>query len=557
MTPEHKFGAVTKLAALVALAATLGACGAGEPDLPPGELLAGMLAQGAGEEPVVLELANGDTLHVSAATLEFYESRGYEVAWVSGREVREQGRALHETIGRSEDDGLPPERYGHETAAALLAALEPAQKSERLPDTVAVHYLAGLDILLTEGFNRYAQDLVTGTLDPAEAGIDWRIEPEAAGERAILANLLAGRDPQEVVAYLRPSIPYYDRMVRALTQYRAALARGGWPEVPEQGAALKPGERHAAVAALRQRFVQGADAHEAAAAQAGAADPTLYDDQLEEAVRRFQYRHAIEPDGVVGGTTLRELNHTVEERIAEMKLNLDRWRWLPNDLGERFVMVNIAGFELEVIDGGRTVESMNVVVGRRDRATPVFADSIQFVVANPYWNVPDGIYQRDVLPAMQRDPAYLARNNMEFVNGRVRQRPGPRNALGRFKFLFPNEFDVYLHDTPDGHLFSRTSRDFSSGCIRLERPEDFARLLLDMQTDAGAGQLNALLTSWNERWVKLDRPLPVYLLYFTTWVEEDGTVRFHHDVYGRDEKLETQVEERLQGAAGRVATAGS
>jgi L,D-transpeptidase YcbB len=240
----------------------------------------------------------------------------------------------------------------------------------------------------------------------------------------------------------------------------------------------------------------------------------------------------------------------VEERIAEMKLNLDRWRWLPNDLGERFVLVNIAGFELEVVDGGRAVQTMNVVVGKLDRQTPVFADSIQYVVVNPYWNVPDGIFRMDVRPAMERDPTYLARNNMEMVNGRVRQRPGPKNALGRYKFIFPNEYNVYLHDSPQGHLFSRTSRDFSSGCIRVERPEEFARLLLDMQTDRGAGQIDAMLTNWNERWIKLDRPLPVYLLYFTAWVEEDGTVRFHHDVYGRDGQLEEQVEERLEGGAG-------
>jgi L,D-transpeptidase YcbB len=147
---------------------------------------------------------------------------------------------------------------------------------------------------------------------------------------------------------------------------------------------------------------------------------------------------------------------------------------------------------------------------------------------------------------------------MERIDGRIRQKPGPTNALGRYKFIFPNEFDVYLHDTPQGHLFSRASRDFSSGCIRLERPDEFARLLLDKQTDRGSGQLDALLTNWNERWIKLDRPLPVYILYFTAWVEEDGTVRFHHDIYGRDEKLESQVEQRLEaaGSAARVAAGG-
>jgi L,D-transpeptidase YcbB len=543
----QQWSRVLTAAALLALAA----CGPGEPDTLPGEAIREALL-GLGEDSVV-QLGAGDTLRVSAATVQFYAERGYVAAWVGSRELQEQGRTLHETIGESETDGLPPERYRHDVAARLLAALEPEQRSDRLPDSVAVRYLADLDLLLTEGFNRYSWDLVTGTIDPAEAGIDWRIESETPREQAVLNNVLNGREPREVVAVLRPSIPYYERMRQALAQYQAAAAAGGWPAIPED-ATLKEGERSDAVAVLRQRFTQGTDPNEARLAAAGSADPSRFDAQLVEAVKHFQERHSIEADGAVGAATLRELNHTVDERIAEMKLNLDRWRWLPNELGERFVMVNIAGFEMEVVENGRAVQSMNVVVGRLDRQTPVFADSIQHVVVNPYWNVPNGIYEKDVRPQMERDPHYLVRNNMEMVNGRVRQKPGPRNALGRYKFMFPNEFDVYLHDTPEGHLFSRFRRDFSSGCIRIERPEEFARLLLDWQTDRGAGQLDAMLTNWNERWIRLDRTLPVYLLYFTAWVEENGTVRFHHDVYGRDEQLAPQVEDKLEsGEPGRVA----
>lgn len=551
---EHRWEFTGRLRLLLPALLLATACGEREPDTLPGDAIRDALAAAAADTVApVVTLTDGDTLHLSEKTAEFYAARDYEAAWSGPKKLLDRGRLVHEAIGRSVEDGLPPERYRHDVAARLLAALEPEQRSERLPDSVAVRYLADLDLLLTEGFNRYAWDLVTGTLDPKDAGIDWRIATEIPDERVVLENVLQGRDPAEVVAFLRPSIPYYERMRTALAHYRAAAEAGGWPQVPE-GATLKEGERSEAVSILRQRFLRGTDRREVELARAGAGDPTLFDAQLKEAVQHFQRRHSIDPDGAVGAGTLKELNHTVDDRIAEMKLNLDRWRWLPNDLGERFVMVNIAGFEMEVVDGGRAVQSMNVVVGKLDRQTPVFADSLQFVVVNPYWNVPNGIFEKDVRPAMQRDPAYLTKNNMEFVNGRVRQKPGPKNALGRYKFLFPNEFDVYLHDTPQGHLFSRSRRDFSSGCIRLERPEEFARLLLDMQTERGSGQLDALLTNWNERWIRLDRPLPVYLLYFTAWVEEDGTVRFHHDVYGRDEMLEQQVEERLQVApAGRVA----
>jgi L,D-transpeptidase YcbB len=521
-------------------------CGGNEPadDAAASEAIRNLVVQ-VGEDSVVT-LASGDTVRLSAATLEFYAGRDHRNAWSGRRGLTEQGTALHETLGRTEEDGLPPSRYRHDVAAGLYAALMTADRAARLPDSLAVGYRGALDVLLTEGMVRYGGDLVTGTLDPSEAGIDWRIERESARHSAVLENLVAGVHPQELVARLRPAIPYYERMRTALSSFHAAAERGGWPQVPG-GETLREGERNPAVAVLRQRLILGTDPREAELARAGAQDPTLFDVQLKEAVQHFQHRHSIDADGAVGGGTLKELNHTVEERIAEMKLNLDRWRWLPNELGERFVMVNIAGFELEVVDQGRAIESMSVVVGRLERQTPVFADSIQFVVVNPYWNVPNGIFEKDVRPKMQQDPGYLTRNNMELVNGRVRQKPGPKNALGRYKFLFPNEFDVYLHDSPERHLFSRTSRDFSSGCIRLERPEDFARLLLDMQSDAGSSQLNSLLTHWNERWIRLDRTLPVYLLYFTAWVEEDGTVRFHHDVYHRDEKLAPQVEDLLEG----------
>lgn len=530
------------IGAAVLIGLITAACGRGS-DVLPTELLAAGLAD-LGEDSVVM-LVGGDTLRVSSETVAFYEARGHAAAWVDSKRLVDQGRAIHDLIGRSEEDGLPPQRYRHDAASAVLAALEPERRSERLADSLAVRHLADLDLLLTEGISRYARDLVGGMLDPRESGLDWRIAGEVADVDAVLTRLVEGRDPEAVVAHLRPSIPYYERMRTALAGYRAAAERGGWPLIPE-GETLREGERNAAVGLLRQRLAAGTDTREADLARAGADDATLFDAALAEAVEHFQRRHSIEPDGAVGGATLKELNHSVEERIAEMRLNLDRWRWLPNELGQRFVIVNIAGFELEVVEDGRAIESMSVVVGTRERETPVFADSIQHVVVNPYWNVPDGIYREDVVPAMERDPSYLARNNMEFVDGRVRQRPGPRNSLGRYKFLFPNEFDVYLHDTPQGELFSRVSRDFSSGCIRLERPEDFARLLLDMQTDAGASQLDPLLTHWNESWIRLDRPLPVYLLYFTAWVEEDGTVRFHHDVYGRDEQLEQQVEDRTR-----------
>jgi L,D-transpeptidase YcbB len=489
----------------------------------------------------VVHLATGDTLRISAATLDFYRSRGWQASWTDASGLRGQGAALHEAVGRAGEDGLPPARYRHDAATDLLARLGATGES-RPSDALAVSHLADLDLLLTEGFNRLARDLVAGMLDPAEAGLDYRIAREVPPDSAILGRVLAGEAPSALVAQLRPSIPHYERMRAALLAYTEVEANGGWERV-DAGAALKEGQRGPAVAQLRQRLVAGVDPAEAALARAGAADPSLFDVDLKSAVQQFQERHAIEPDGAVAAATLRELNHPVAERVAELRLNLDRWRWLPNDLGERYVLVNIAGFELEVVEGGRAIESMNVVVGEQSTETPVFADSIRFVVVNPYWNVPDGIMERKIRPAMASDPGFLAKNDMEMVDGRVRQRPGPQNSLGRYKFIFPNDLDVYLHDTPDGHLFSRAERAFSSGCVRIERPRDFAMLLLRLQSAHDPASLDTVLASGSEKWIKLDRPLPVYLLYFTAWATEDGSVRFHHDVYGRSDALDTQAAE--------------
>jgi L,D-transpeptidase YcbB len=488
----------------------------------------------------IVHLAGGDTLHMSAATMAFYQGRSGQSAWVGRTDLLSEGHALREAVGRAWEDGLPPERYRHDVATAILAGIQ-EEGGAPLSDSLLTVHLAEVDVLLTEGFNRLARDLAVGMLDPVAAGLDHRIPGNDSPDETILNRVVEGVEPGELVNQLRPSMPQYQRMRTALAAYHEAELGGEWPQV-RADTTLQRGHRSEAVGLLRTRLTKGVDAREAELAMAGASDPMLFDADLERAVQRFQGRHAIEADGVVGAATLKELNHTITEWIAELRFNLDRWRWLPNSLGNRYVLVNIAGFEMEVVDEGRIIEAMNVVVGQRDLATPLFADSIRHVVVNPYWNVPDGIMERTIRPALEEDPDYLAKNDMEYFNGRVRQRPGPQNSLGRFKFIFPNEFDVYLHDTPDDHLFSRTERAFSSGCVRLERPHDFARLLLELQSSQNADSLDALLATGRETWLELDRPLPVFLLYFTAWAQEDGTVRFHHDVYGRTEAMEGQAE---------------
>ncbi len=223
-----------------------------------------------------------------------------------------------------------------------------------------------------------------------------------------------------------------------------------------------------------------------------------------------------------------------------------------------YLLVNVAGFELEVVQGDKAIESMNVVVGETANRTPLFQDTLEYMVVNPYWNVPASIAQEEILPALQRDPNYLARNNMEMVRTggsvRIRQRPGAGNALGNVKFLFPNEQDIYLHDTPADHLFRQESRAFSHGCIRVERPDDLARTLLSALSDRDPSEYDRLRRRSGEQWIEFDEKIPVYILYFTAWADADGTLRFHDDIYERDRSLEAEQQEKLTPVEPRPIT---
>lgn len=288
-------------------------------------------------------------------------------------------------------------------------------------------------------------------------------------------------------------------------------------------------------------------------------DSFEFDEELEHAVRGFQERHGLETDGVVGRDTLAALNVPVEERIQQVLLNMERWRWLPEEMGSRYLMVNMAGFDLQLVENEATVMDMRVIIGRPYRSTPAFVAEMTHLVFNPYWNVPHKLALLDLLPAQQKDPQYLSRkgfrvfsdwsrdaievdpdsidwsqyNENNFVF-RLRQEPGAANSLGRIKFMMPNPHAVYLHDTPAQHLFRRAVRTFSSGCIRVEQPVRLATTLLQGKRRWTDGDVMQIIASRENRAVFLSRKIPVYMLYLTAWVDDAGRVHFRDDVYGRD-----------------------
>ena len=542
-----------KLCTVAALMIAAAGCGGGTGDSQtaeaprePRQRLQALLAQ-APDSGATLTLTAGDTITLSPQTVAFYRRVRFRTAWLDDGAPGERTEAVKAVLAGAREDGLDPNRYRLDVATRLLEQV--ARESAVLDDAARANYMADIDLLLSEGYMRYATDILSGVVDPELVGRKWQVHRDAAATEAVLRSAARG-DPAEVVQNLRPATPYYGRLMQSLARLRQIEQAGGWQPLPAD-LSVEVGQSSPNVAALRTRLTASDDPREAALAQQGAANPTLFDRDLRDALRHYQRRHGLDDDGHMGRATLVELNHSVNERIEEVTLNMDRWRWMPRELGPLFVLVNIAGYELEVVENNRTIESMNVVVGKIGDETPVFSDTMENVVVNPYWNPPTSILKEEILPAVARDPSYLARNNMEWTrDGRVRQRPGPSNALGKVKFLFPNDDDIYLHDTPQDHLFSRARRDFSHGCVRLERPLDLARLIVGKATNHSAASLQAMLNSSAEKWITLKRPVPVYITYFTAWSDEDGTLNFHHDVYGHDEELKEAVTTPVKVATG-------
>ncbi len=504
----------------------------------------------------VERIAEGDLTTVAGARLvavrlipELYERRGFAPVWIRPQMIDE----LMATIRSVGDHGLAPEDYHLVTLAALLR--------ERPQLTADPGSRADLDILLTDAFARLAYTLHFGKLDPADLHPEWNYNRRFTAEEP-LTTIAAVLDLGEVAGFLSEAVPataFYQRLLDALARYRRCAEQGGWPMIPG-GGVLEPGDRSVRVPVLRERL-------HAIGRLDNLASPhhELYDDRLTEAVRGFQRDHALAVDGAVGARTLAALNVPVQDRIDQIRANLERVRWVFRDVEDRFVVVNIAGFILHVIDNGAEVWSTRVQVGTPYHTTPVFRDRITYLVFNPTWTVPQGILRKEVLPAVRRDPGYLTANHMVMVDRRgrvldpdtvdlstnpfpytIRQEPGPANALGRVKFMFPNPYQIYLHDTPSKRLFERAGRAFSHGCIRVEDPLRLAELVLADTPGWDRVAIDRVVESYTTTTVTLAEPLPIMLQYWTVEVDDAGRITFFQDPYGRDEAVVDGLAEELR-----------
>jgi murein L,D-transpeptidase YcbB/YkuD len=521
-------------------------------DLTPAEQVAEALRtrlERAGT-PMRLEV-RGDSIMAVASMPRFYERRAYQPAWASAGRPSAVAGELPALLRRADLDGLRPADYHLEALERLVDEGGAGWDAARLAD---------LDLLLTDAFLLYGSHLLSGRINPETLDPEWRANRRGTDLVPVLERALDGEGVAAALDGLRPPQEGYRRLRDVLRRYRAVAADGGWPVVPP-GPTLRLGARDARVPSLRQRLALSGDL-----ADLEAADPQTFDAALERAVRRFQGRHGLEVSGVVDAAAIEALNAPVEQRTRQLELNLERWRWLPQHLGTRHILVNIAAFALDVVEDGRPVLDMRVVVGRPYRRTPVFSDTLRYLVLSPTWHVPRNIAVQDKLPQIKRDPGYLAAQRMrvylphegalteldpatvDWANVTaarfpyvLRQDPGPLNALGRVKFMFPNSYTVYLHDTPTRDLFARAERDFSSGCIRIERPIELAEYLLRDDPRWTRQAILGAVGAGVERTVWLRTPIPVHLLFWTAWADEEGVVQFRKDLYGRDARLDAAL----------------
>jgi murein L,D-transpeptidase YcbB/YkuD len=394
------------------------------------------------------------------------------------------------------------------------------------------------------------EDLLTGQIDPRTVAQSWHVDPEKEKIDSALVRNLRYEQLDKALATMRPTDEDYAALSTQLQKYRVLVAKGGWQKIPASPN-VKPGApaNPAVLTAIRNRLAaEGIVAAPAGGATkasmipqgASASSGGIYDHELAAAVALFQERHAINVDSALGSETLEAMNVPADYRLGEIAANMERYRWLPRSFGQRYIFVNVPAFRLEAFDSGQKTLEMKVIVGQEyeDKATPVFADSMETVVFRPYWNVTPDIAAKEIFP---KGPAYLAREDMETYqeNGqtRVRQRPGPKNALGYVKFLFPNDFNIYLHDTPNHELFNKDVRAFSHGCIRVEKPEELAEWVLGWPAEKVQQEMQ---NPPDNKSVKVPQKIPVYITYFTTYMN-NGQLYFGNDLYERDDKLVQSV----------------
>jgi murein L,D-transpeptidase YcbB/YkuD len=486
---------------------------------------------------------------------EFYQSYGYSLPWVRGMEPTPQAQQVIAILKNADQEGLFAEDYDGSRWGDRVAKLKPTARQPSEADAVR------FDAALTVCVMRYVSDLHIGKVNPKHFGFGFDIAAKKYDLPGFLKkDVVDASDVAGIMAQVEPPYPGYRRTIKALQTYLELAKEYDGEPLPAVKGTIAPGDSYPGVPRLI-RFLRlvgdlpaGANVPE---------DETIYQGPLVDAVKSFQSRHGRDPDGRIGAQTLADLNVPLKQRVRQMQLTLERWRWMPDAYQKAPIVVNIPEFRLRAYDEKFKIAlTMNVVVGKAyDHSTPVFEEKMAYVVFRPYWNVPYSIAKAEYLSRVARDPDYLSKKGFEVVNSRqevvtsgtvtsdvleqlragklfLRQAPGPKNSLGLVKFIFPNDYSVYMHDTPAQEFFSKSRRDFSHGCIRLGKPADLAVWVLRDNPGWNMDRVRAAMNGGATQQVNLAHRIPVLIVYGTVIVTEDGTVHFYDDIYGHDASLE-------------------
>ena len=495
-------------------------------------------------------VCSGEFLCGSAVLPEFYKQRDYQAAWTVNGTPHKDTDSLLRNIRAAWKDGFTPEAFHLQRIETLIKKIR-GWTTITEPAT-----LVDFDLLMTDSCLLYASTLWSGLVNPETIKAEWFIKSRDIDWPDFLNTALINHTLPASFAGLRPDHAAYRGLKDSLVPLANIADEGGW-DVISVSSKLEKGDRGDIITQLYRRLLATEDADDRETSL-----QDVFDDELEKAVKRFQARHGLETDGVVGKNTLAALNIPVRDRIRQIEANLERWRWLPHSFGSRYIIVNIAGFELDVVENGASVLHMPVVVGKEFTKTPVFDGIMTYLDINPYWNVPHTIAVNEILPNVKKDPLYLEKQEYEVLSGwtgtpvivppdsidwtalnsrnfpyRIRQKPGEKNALGRIKFMFPNSYAIYLHDTPAKSLFERASRSFSHGCIRVSGPVELAEYLLQNNALWSRDSILKAIAGGENLTVNLPQPIPVFLIYITAWADKDGMLHFRDDIYGRDKPL--------------------
>ena len=465
---------------------------------------------------------------ISRRIRSFYNTRNYQFAWFTGNGLTEQARGfwnLHDYHTT----------YNHDSALhnkKLQRTMDDLITEDAISVSASNKTYINTEITLTQHFIQYVMnEFEDGYVKRKEME---RFIPRKKEDAMYLADSLLTKKHKDNKS-IEDVHETYRALKEQLGRYYEIAKKGGWPTIPTDKKTYKKGTSAPAIALIKRHLQLTGDMPAGDTSQ-------VYNDTLEMGIMNYQRRFGYTPDGKITAGLIKEMNVPAVARVQQLLINMGRMRWMPNRPSGNLIVVNIPEFVLHLYDGQKKVFDINVVVGKEGHNTMMFTGDLNQIVFSPYWNVPPSIVRNEILPAVAKDPGYLARNNMEEVGmegdlPKIRQLPGPDNSLGRVKFLFPNSFNIYFHDTNAKSLFNKDKRAFSHGCIRLEEPEKMAQYLLRNQPEWTPERIEDAMNSGVEKYVKLKDPIPVFITYYTAWVDETGQLNFREDIYGHDEKL--------------------